>query len=549
MEVTDKTYVKKQKFNQKIYFISSQIIINGDRIQNTWTRIAGNDDLYGVRLTSTSKDFDIYASVPNVKLSVFLHGSVRNDGAFTSAGSCLNLPITAPTTVAPLTNAPTITANIPTFKKCNTNTEGRIFYVYFLQNSILTTQPQLRLTIASAANSFVDLRVTTPGNPNLFSNSYRANKGEMLVVDLPSSIMSSGTGIRQNVLRIQALSQSDISIVAFSKKGESCGAFMIYPERSLGSNYLISAWWTPNQSTQYSVTATQIGNTQVTMKFPMYRGIQVSYNGRIFTARDNFQVTLSQYQTMQVQALVKGDLSGTRITATNKVAVFSGNVDTSVGYTGITDHIVAQIPPSTVLGKDYVIPTTPRAGSRTVVKFIGQEDNTYVRFGAYGVRLEAQDHYQQILRTNDFVRISSNKPVLVTVMAVGTSSPSNEAGMQIIPSVRHYRYKHVFTIPQILGADHYLSLIVPTSHRNNVIVDGRNISGSVIWQNVALIEGLQGESMSGTHYKINAGFHFVYIQTSISNVAFTASVYTTSSFSKCGYSFAAGFCVEATPEV
>ena len=51
--------------------------------------------------------------------------------------------------------------------------------------------------------------------------------------------------------------------------------------------------------------------------------------------------------------VTEGDLSGTLIKSTQKVAVLSGNIRTSVGSGSSRDHLVAMIPPVESWGREY----------------------------------------------------------------------------------------------------------------------------------------------------------------------------------------------------
>lgn len=48
-----------------------------------------------------------------------------------------------------------------------------------------------------------------------------------------------------------------------------------------------------------------------------------------------------------------GDLSGTHVKSTQRVAVMSGNIRTSVGQGSSRDHLVAMLPPTELWGKVY----------------------------------------------------------------------------------------------------------------------------------------------------------------------------------------------------
>ena len=62
-----------------------------------------------------------------------------------------------------------------------------------------------------------------------------------------------------------------------------------------------------------------------------------------------------------------GDLSGTHIKSTQKVAVLSGNIRTSVGQGSSRDHLVTMLPPIESWGNTYC--TVPIPGNRLFKTF------------------------------------------------------------------------------------------------------------------------------------------------------------------------------------
>ena len=101
-------------------------------------------------------------------------------------------------------------------------------------------------------------------------------------------------------------------------------------------------------------------NTQVTIEFPKNKGISITFEGRTYNDNNNkLTATLNRYNTMHLKGSVGyADLSGTKVTGTNVLAVFSGANLIQLG-TGKTDHMVEQMVALHVFGKNTILAPIP----------------------------------------------------------------------------------------------------------------------------------------------------------------------------------------------
>lgn len=140
---------------------------------------------------------------------------------------------------------------------------------------------------------------------------------------------------------------------------------------------LVTHW--PNSDIsrcQFAVAGVYDG-TQVVIELPSLTNgvIDVELDGQTYSNGDTITVAMNRYSTLQIQsrgivflftpcaigampcddiaAIFEGDLSGTRVISTQKVAVFSGNIRTAVGGGSSRDHLVAMLPPVDSWGKLY----------------------------------------------------------------------------------------------------------------------------------------------------------------------------------------------------
>ena len=142
----------------------------------------------------------------------------------------------------------------------------------------------------------------------------------------PPARLRSDFGVGTSGLQVTA---SDVvSVQAINVADASCAAFIVLPVSGLGRYYHVVSWLAPSVQAQFGVVAVE-DNTVVTITFPRSNGVQVPYNGRDYTDLEAIRLTLNAFETIQLRDVGNNDLTGTRIEATESVAVFSGNYRTS----------------------------------------------------------------------------------------------------------------------------------------------------------------------------------------------------------------------------
>ncbi len=107
----------------------------------------------------------------------------------------------------------------------------------------------------------------------------------------------------------------------------------------------------------------------------------VNYNSVTYEGGDTLTVFLNSYETVQIQDAYTADLTGTRVTSTKPVAVFSGNLKTIVTGDGtVEDNLVEQIPPTRTWGTAYAVVPIPNAQGGTSIEIISRDPDTIVYF-------------------------------------------------------------------------------------------------------------------------------------------------------------------------
>jgi len=226
----------------------------------------------------------------------------------------------------------------------------------------------------------------------------------------------------------------------------------------LGKDYVVAAYQNIYPD-QISVQAT-VDNTTVTFR---PKGAAA------------FDVTLNAGQTYLYSASTS--LTGSRVTATNPVTVFSGNQCTNVP-TGVVacDHIVEQMPSVDVLSKSYLLSQSPRTGSTgDVFRVVATVDNTQVSVnGSVVATLAAGGYYEG--RVTGGLRVEASEKVLVAqyLIGEGEAGANTDPAMTVVPGSDAWLKSYVFATPGG-GADFpsdFISVLLKTSDLPSLKVAG-----------------------------------------------------------------------------
>ena len=275
------------------------------------------------------------------------------------------------------------------------------------------------------------------------------------------------------------------------------------------------------------------------MTFPSARGITFVYNGVTFREPNlgPLVLSMSRNDAFQLQDARLADLTGTRITSNNPVAVFTGNRFFSIVPTRFTDFVVAQIPATSTYGTNFVLPLLPIQGVLTNVKVVANEDGTYVTISggvANRVLLNRGYYREWRLPQGQYVTVTSSAPILVSFWIQESGSGGNgQPALIIIPPLSQYLQEVYFTTPQA-STELYMMVVTERRYSSTVLFDGAPLAAA--WQSVPESE-LVGFSRS-----IAPGSHVVNHRDA--NARLAAFVYGYNSRQpSCGYAYAAGMCL------
>ena len=294
---------------------------------------------------------------------------------------------------------------------------------------------------------------------------------------------------------IQVLADHDITCYGVNIRSKSSDAWLSLPEDVLTNAYVVLAY--PNgysrfQSfedydtpSQFAVVATEDGTT-------VRIDPSCQLEGR---TRDQFTVTLDRGEIYNAQAQLgtRQDVSGTEIKSNKPIAVYAGTrraaVPLRVG--NYRDHLVEQIPPLEVWGREAIItphfPITSFSTDTAIVRVLAAEDNT--EWSIDGV---AQPPLMRMIPQErpllSSMYITAAKPIIVAQFehSVNADDENNvpfpgDPFMMLVPPTEQFHNDYSFQAishPEFADYGHFINVVIPTAAISSIRLDGAAVTAT-----------------------------------------------------------------------
>lgn len=288
-----------------------------------------------------------------------------------------------------------------------------------------------------------------------FNQAFDLGSSGFAVIDIPVSNELSAGSVTNGGFRIE--SASSLSGYFLNRRAQSTDITYIFDGDRLGTDHVVAGYQNifPDQ---VSVQAT-VDNTVVTFA---PRGAAA------------FDVTLNAGQTYLHTA--NTNLTGSRVTSSAPIAVFSGNQCTNVPtVVGACDHIVEQLPSVDALSNNYLLAQTPRTGSiGNVVRVVATADATEVKFNGETVAtLNAGEFHEG--RIAGGVQIEATNKVLVAQYLIGQdqAGANTDPAMTIVPGSDQWLKSYVFATPSGTAnfPTDFISVVINTADIGSLTID------------------------------------------------------------------------------
>ncbi len=377
------------------------------------------------------------------------------------------------------------------------------------------------------ANVTIEINEAAPGAPAQLSTVQQVSvdAGSLLALVLPTRELdcgvkpndygSPGTCLSSRAFRIT--SSSPLVVYQFNvfENAYSNDASLLLPTNALGTYYRVLGWPAGHPvkidfpgfnilDRSYVTIVGTTPNTQVKVK-PSWR-IKGNPPVAATPAGGEITVTIGPFDvlnletddgTFQDDVKTIADLSGTLVTASAPVAVFTGvettsapggvlEVPTPPGWTTedtcCLDHLEDQLFPLESVGSNYVIPRSPVRSTTgwkepDVLRFVGAAEPATVTttLPAPFNSFKLQPGEVKTTWTQDDVVVTSDKPVMVGQILISNQycdgAYIGDPSLTTFPPVEQFRSQYVILTP---GSWSQNWVVVVAEQGTNVAIDGAN---------------------------------------------------------------------------
>lgn len=337
-------------------------------------------------------------------------------------------------------------------------------------------------------------------------------------------------------------------------------ASILIPEQALGRDYYVMGWPTSNpcgpepggpfsqESIPDYTSVTIIGtedSTDVSVLATHPIRASGGDSGLVISqtpAGEELQLTINKYDVINlesdqpvVQSILEclslfdldGDFTGTKVTSSKKVVVFSSNERATGNWPDLprpdetddkccTDHLEQQMFPTTALGSEFAISRSPIRSQGGYVepdlyRVLATKDNTTVRTSLASpfdvIRLNEGEFFT-FYSDKGFSAQAEGGAIMLGQILVSQDLTQNGIGdptFIIFPAAEQHRKSYVFLVPTTFD-NNYMVLTMPEDA--SVELDGQNIGGLMTCE-TARIGVVAGKSYVQKTCLVSEGVHRV----------------------------------------
>ncbi|KAG8511353.1 IgGFc-binding protein, partial [Galemys pyrenaicus] len=354
------------------------------------------------------------------------------------------------------------------------NTEGEEFLVAFLQNSESGhTEASLHLFLTSMSDKPALVSILSQVDDT--SQKVTVRPGQSVMVNISSKAEMIGSKTFRNAVVVQ--SDRAISVQAVNSKPGTAELTLLQPVRALGTEYFVLT--PPGTSTrdvkEFAVVAGAAGTT-----ISVHLKRALTFDSKIHPAGSVLTVILEPYQVAQLQS--DNDLSGSKVTASSPVAVFSGH--SCVQKHTDCNHVVEQLLPTSAWGTRYVVATLA-SQTRYDLAYVVASQTTKLKYnqgGTIGSRgLQEGDVVGFEILPSRPLYLTADVGVQVLLFGTGATKGSRAYNpyLVLIPDVASYCSAYV--VKSMPGSSGVALLVVPTKATTELMVDEQTLGAKLPW--------------------------------------------------------------------
>lgn len=358
------------------------------------------------------------------------------------------------------------------------NSEGREFWVVFMKNFREAAQRdgkggenlRLQLFITSSYDATVRIQIEELDYDNTIT--IRANS--VVPVQIPTRAQLRLVEQPER-LAVHVTADTTVSVYGLNSRYQTTDTFLGLPVQVLGKEYRAVGYTKLSSDllSALSVIATE-DETDVTITPSV-----TTSTGR--PAGVPFTVRLRKGDVYSVgarwESIGQCDLTGTLITSSKNIAVFSGHNCAYVPpKVDACNHLVEQLPPVSAWGKHYYLGML-KERSKYTFRVIASQDQTKVFEDSRLVAVMRAGEFYENLNVSRHVQITADKPVLVAQFAQGFKNGDSVGDPMMILVSPTQQFLNEYRIATPISGDwhHYINLVAPTSSIGQIRLNGRKI--------------------------------------------------------------------------
>ena len=344
------------------------------------------------------------------------------------------------------------------------------YFFGFFSNFDNTAVPSIIITTSESQPVYYSIEA--PGVAYYTSGSVISDNE--VIINLPTSLMTSSHNDQDKGIHLM-ISSDRITVIGQNLGHRASDTFLILPilnmcdieEYSFYGISVLQSNRTRDRNSYILVVGTE-DNTMMKLKVTQPVTISVNKTTVNLTVGIQYSFVINRLQTVLIGSA--DDLTGTKIVTNKSVSVLSGHQCGNVPlYVRACDHLVEQVPPTTLWGKVYY--TAPLATRRSyTVKVLAAYNTTVVDIYCNNTResynINEGESFIKTLSLQEYCAIYSSTEILVVQLShgrqdEGSDNFNGDPMMTLVPATNQYSSKfQVSTLQHQSGYRHYINIIV-----------------------------------------------------------------------------------------
>ncbi|KAI4876213.1 hypothetical protein NFI96_017951 [Prochilodus magdalenae] len=394
---------------------------------------------------------------------------------------------------------------------CSAGPAGKEFALSFMQNykQDNTGQSRFMVEVSSPPGTMSNTNVKVTALGQVFTTTLEPGAGEAL--KLPDGVEMIGSTISKQTVYVEA--DQDILVQSLNFKPFSADTSVIYPLKAWGTEYYI---YTPQMGPSGTFKEFAITNQGIQNSVEIRLNGAVTFQGQKYPKGNKLTINLAPYETAQIQST--DDLTGSKVSANQPVAVFSGHSCT--WQFSDCNHVYEQLLPVSSWGTEFAVAslafTEPALRYDTVV--IQASQDTQLTITQKGTPTAKQMVPGESLLISipypDSLHFTANKGVQVLYEFNGGSNKNGVmAGPFLITILSTDRFSTSYAIAAQDGFTNEAIIIARTADLGKLSLDTTPISKELQWipigkSDYSWTQLIYGKSTPGFHHIVHPNSPF-----------------------------------------